>query len=396
MKGAAKRREDGGRIAYTSASQSQRKGRPGLRAAPPPVRSAPRLTRPRPASHTRRMAAGSAPGGRRVGLREVAQAAKVCLMTASLSLRDHPKISKPTRQRVRQIAEQLGYRPDPQIAQLMGRLRASRMVRGSVVVGMISLRTDAAGVHPYDALVRRGLTRRADELGLSVSLFRLSEYRGELKRLIRVVQTRGIRGVVLLPSPEPIALDPTIEWDGLSVVAATTSISSPRFHQVVPNQLYNMMQLIERLHKRGLTRIVAILDRSLEERTHHNYSLALSWHGHRRRILLLPDETPAAERDRRIEQWLQRHQPDVVLAQHADQIAKFLTPGRTTRKAGEVELVSLAGRSDTRIPYQDQLPELIGVSAMSLLAGMIHTNETGIPAHPQITTIDGVIRERAG
>src|SRR5262245_14119406 len=109
---------------------------------------------------------------RRVGLREIAQAAGVCLMTVSLSLRDNPKISAATRQRVRAIAARMGYRPDPEISRLMGRLRSSRLRRGTVVVGMIDLRDQpAAAVTPYDQAVRRGVTRRAEALGFSVSVF---------------------------------------------------------------------------------------------------------------------------------------------------------------------------------------------------------------------------------
>jgi DNA-binding LacI/PurR family transcriptional regulator len=341
-----------------------------------------------------RMRSNGAAKERRVGLREVARAARVCLMTASLSLRDHPKISKATRERVRRVAGQLGYRPDPEISRLMGRLRASRMQRGSVVVALIDLQSGkAAAMNAYDAKMREGMMRRADELGVSVSVFRVADYDGNLAQLMRVVRARGIRGVILLPSQNPVALDPTISWDGISVLAATTSVLAPRFHQVVPNQYYNMMRLVETMHGRGFKRIGAVLNRSLDERTQHKYSVALAWHGHRERILLLPDEASPAANEKEIARWLRRHRPDLVLAQHADQLAKFLRRRSATRATGAIALISLAGRPDAGIPFQDQLPELIGASAMSLLTGMMHNNETGVPPHAQVTTIDGVMRE---
>ncbi len=103
------------------------------------------------------MARDPASASKRIGLRDIARAARVCLMTVSLSLRDHPKISEPTRRRVRRIADQLGYRPDPEIARLIGRLRSSRTKRGSVVIAMVDLHQDAAAaVHPYDAEIRHG------------------------------------------------------------------------------------------------------------------------------------------------------------------------------------------------------------------------------------------------
>jgi DNA-binding LacI/PurR family transcriptional regulator len=44
----------------------------------------------------------------RVSLRDIAAAAGVCLMTVSLSLRDNPKISPTTRERVQKLARELG------------------------------------------------------------------------------------------------------------------------------------------------------------------------------------------------------------------------------------------------------------------------------------------------
>ncbi|MEW6755120.1 MAG: LacI family DNA-binding transcriptional regulator, partial [Candidatus Latescibacterota bacterium] len=48
---------------------------------------------------------------KRISLKEVAQNAAVSLSTASLALRDSPKVTEETRKRIQSIAEELGYRP---------------------------------------------------------------------------------------------------------------------------------------------------------------------------------------------------------------------------------------------------------------------------------------------
>src|SRR4249919_791376 len=53
------------------------------------------------------------PGGRSVGIRDVARAAGVSITTVSHALNDKPGVSEGTRRRVREVADQLGYRPDP-------------------------------------------------------------------------------------------------------------------------------------------------------------------------------------------------------------------------------------------------------------------------------------------
>ncbi len=331
---------------------------------------------------------------RRVGLRAVAKAAGVCLMTASLSLRDSPIISAPTRARVRGIAEKLGYRPDPEIARLMGRLRASRVIKRSVVIAVLDLQgTDAPVDHPYVLRLRQGIEQHLDMLGFGIALLRLRDYHGDADRMMRVIRSRGITGCILLPSNGPVMLDPAIAWEGISVVAATTSVLAPRFHRVVPNQLYNSMMLIEDMHLRGYQKIGAILSESLEQRTTHNYSLALTWHGHRSRILILPDQSSPEEDERRIATWLQRHQVDVIFAQNADIVARAIRSARLKPGRDEVGLVSLSTIGDQGIAFQDEQPEYIGETAVSLLAGMMHNNETGIPAHPRVTTVDGVFCE---
>ena len=51
-------------------------------------------------------------------------------MTVSLALRDSPKISAVTRERIRKIALQLGYQPDPELSRLLKHLRLSRTAQG--------------------------------------------------------------------------------------------------------------------------------------------------------------------------------------------------------------------------------------------------------------------------
>jgi len=54
----------------------------------------------------------------RVTMRKVAQKAGVHVTTVSLALRNHPKLPLATRQRIRAVAERMGYRPDPALFSL--------------------------------------------------------------------------------------------------------------------------------------------------------------------------------------------------------------------------------------------------------------------------------------
>ena len=54
----------------------------------------------------------------RVTLAEVARTAGVHRTTVSMALRDHPRLPRNTRERLKTLATLLGYRPDPALAAL--------------------------------------------------------------------------------------------------------------------------------------------------------------------------------------------------------------------------------------------------------------------------------------
>ena len=62
-------------------------------------------------------------------LQEIAEKAGVSRATVSLALRNQTSIPARTRTRIRQLAEQLGYRPNPLISALMSYHRAARPVK---------------------------------------------------------------------------------------------------------------------------------------------------------------------------------------------------------------------------------------------------------------------------
>ena len=63
-----------------------------------------------------------------VNQREIAKAAGVSPAAVSLALRNHPSIPETTRARIREVAESLGYQPNPRVAELMGHIRRNRGV----------------------------------------------------------------------------------------------------------------------------------------------------------------------------------------------------------------------------------------------------------------------------
>src|SRR5262245_17339141 len=99
-------------------------------------------------------------------LRTLARLAGVTSMTVSLALRNHPRISAATRQRLQALAAAHGYRPDPVVSKLMSHLRTRSVQRTQAALCGLRLRPGPR-VLPYDytAEVTAGARARAASLG---------------------------------------------------------------------------------------------------------------------------------------------------------------------------------------------------------------------------------------
>ena len=329
------------------------------------------------------------PAKTRVGLREIAAAAKVCVMTVSLALRDNPRISATTRDRVKRLAGELGYHPDPELSRLMNHLRVSRTARGRIGVAVIDFYPTADHPeNPYNQAVRRGATRRADELGFGFTSFHIADYRRNLSKLLKVVRARGIEGAILMPAVTPIELDRSASWQGLSVIATSKSIFNPQFHTAIPNQFGNMMRFLETMRTQGRRRICAVFDELFDERTTHNFTAALRWSGQGDRMLVVPQALAPDAKRALVTKWFARHEPDVMFAQ-CDAAVPAATRFQAQHPGQKFEVVGLGAHNSGGFAYIDERADLIGTAAIDLLAGMMHYHESGIPEHPRTTLIDG-------
>src|SRR5882724_6608619 len=103
-------------------------------------------------------------------LRSIAREVGVSHATVSMALRNHPLISAKTRQRVRRVADRLGYRPDPEVAKLMHHLRLKHKARFQSTIAALS--TVAEGHEtPYALAIAEGAHRAAVALGYGFSVF---------------------------------------------------------------------------------------------------------------------------------------------------------------------------------------------------------------------------------
>jgi DNA-binding LacI/PurR family transcriptional regulator len=308
----------------------------------------------------------------RVGLREVAAAAKVCVMTVSLALRDNPRISAQTRDRIKRLATELGYHPDPELSRLMNHLRASRTARGKIGVALIDFYPTPGFIENiYNAKIRLGAEGRAEELGFSMTTLHAADYKLSLPNLLKVIRARGLEGALLFPSVVPMELDTSVNWNGISVVATSKSILAPRFHCVVPNQFGNTMRLLETLQGHGHRRVCAVFDELFDERTAHNFTAAFNWKPAGRTTLIVPQAASQSDRAELVAGWLAEQRPDAVFAQ-SDAVTAAIPRLRSVRPRMNFQVVSLGAHNSAGFSYLDERADLVGSAAVDLLGGMMY------------------------
>jgi DNA-binding LacI/PurR family transcriptional regulator len=322
-------------------------------------------------------------------MRTVARSAGVSAQAVSLALRNHPSIAAGTRQRIQQVAQRVGYRPDPNVTKLMHHLRAGRGL--GTAANVCALTTRSAKVpEAFCDLLLAGARSAAQAAGFTLDVQHFENDAAAGRRLQRVLRSRGVEGIVLLPMAQVCTLDDLLDWAGFSVVSATLSVTSPRFDSVAASHFQNVLRIGEQLRGAGYRRPGLIIHRNHDRRCGHSITAAQAWPGIFGGLELVRAHVCDRLEGPALRRWLKTENPDVVLVEQ-DEMARELLQSRV--ELGGRPIVSCSARplADGRFPFPgnyDQ-PQLIGAAAVEVLTRMVTIGKRGIPANPQTTLVEG-------
>lgn len=322
---------------------------------------------------------------------DVARAAGVSPMTVSLSLRNHASIPERTRDRIRKIADEMSYKPDPLIGKLMQQLRLGGRRRANFSLALLCQRK-VKGAMQYQDYIAQGAKMAAEELGYFFDTVEIDDALQRPERLRRMLYSRGIEGIVLAPLFPPADLGKLLDWSKFSVVSTSISVLGPAVHRVVPNQFANALMLGQELNKMGHRRLGLLISRDLDERTGHRLDAAIQWLNHEngvRDLETLRWETtmPSAVM---LERWINKNRPDAIISDSAYNLDKFVA------EVPRLKRMTLASTTiiEKDTPYAGILenPEAVGAAAVELLSALFQKGERGIPKTPRTTMINGTFR----
>ncbi len=324
---------------------------------------------------------------------ELAKVAGVSKMTVSLALRGHSKISAATRDRIRALAEKMGYRPNPLVQTLMANLRSTRPANYHSTIAWITAfpERDGWSQHWVYKHYHKGAVARAAALGYKIETFWALAPRMTGSALTRVLRARGIRGLIIPPVGTPgTRLD--IAWEHFSCATIGYSFTEPRLHRAAANLREGMIRALAECERRGFKRIGFAIPANTDARVNHSWLAGyLAW----QQFIPAKDRLPVLRVPGPLEEalpgWLRKHRPEVIISPNFEFLSWLPDLGKRIPK--DVALVTLSRSDDApstaHVSGVSQNNLTIGEAAVDLVVAQLQHNETGIPQHPRVVLTDG-------
>jgi LacI family transcriptional regulator len=329
---------------------------------------------------------------KRPSMADVARAAGVSKNAVSLALRHDPQISLATRERIEEAARALGYQYHPVVGELMARLRQSQHGGAKATLALINANTDAEALqrHPTVPTYVEGCQRRARALGYGLDHFWLHHEKLRGKSLLRILRTRGIRGVLLVGLMKtnrlPEHILPVLEAFPCVVTGVRTRKPALSFACVDHHML--SLRAFEQAIAMGYRRPGLVLDQTIDDlvdgRFSAGYMIGQQALPAPRRLSPFYRVSEAREDPGLFRAWLERERPDMIFTLY--NVVRDWVGALGLRVPEDVGLAQLEWRRNRpEWAGMDQHNDLCGEAAVDMLVGMIHRGEGGIPNFPRAT-----------
>lgn len=333
----------------------------------------------------------------RVTLKQVAARAGVHVSTAWRALKNDTYVEPAKRARIRALAKELGYAPDPMLTALSNYRRKQAPIAFQSTLSWINnfpIRAEGRELINI-ARYHDGALRFATQMGFKLEEFWLAEPGMSSRRAREVLLARGIRGLVFPPQPNS-GTELGLDVEPFASVAIGYSLAAPRLHVVANHQHNATLTALRELARLGHVRIGMVAATETLRRANHSFESpyhffqAVQTEAQRVPLLSIPgrDEPRnlAAARVPFIE-WFQRYRPTAIVS-HVGEVRTWLEASGMA-VPGEVSLATLSRVFDPLWSGIDQQETEIGRRALELLVSLFQSGERGAPATPLRLLVEG-------
>ena len=323
---------------------------------------------------------------------EIAARLGVSKMTVSRALRGERHVNQALAERVKAVAVELGYAPDPEVGRLMAYLRQNREqpVRQTLAFVWADA-ADRAARTWWSSQLFEGAAERAGELGYELEAFQLEPGKMTAGRLAKILEHRGVQGLVLSPLISRSRGHLRWPWERFSTVVIGLGFAKPALHRVHHHHFMGMLTALRQLRKEGCRRIGYCASAVLDQRMFGAWSASFLVHHPQGAkaaagLLHLP---PVVTRSVFLD-WCARARPEVVLDSGRPTLGWLA--GLPEKLRPRVATLNWnAARPE--VAGIDQRADRIGRGAVDLLVEQLRHNERGLPEQPKVVLTEGVWRD---
>ncbi|MCZ6671640.1 MAG: LacI family DNA-binding transcriptional regulator [Verrucomicrobia bacterium] len=330
----------------------------------------------------------------RVTLKAIAERLGYSKNTISLALRNSPQIPEATRNKIKKLADEMGYQTNAVVSQLMAQLRSSQTPRFQAKLALINAHTDANAfkTHPTIPNYVTGCEDRAKSRGYSFDHFWLHDPQLTPEGFIRVMKTRNIQGLVIvgLMSTNRLPEALTKVWQEFPVAVTGVQTRQPTLSFCCVDHYDLARRAFHKAIDLGYDRPALILDKVIDRLVEHRFSAGYlsgqqTLPADRRIPPFLEWESQKENRDD-FKTWFIKYKPDVVLILYNSVIAWL--EELDLQIPEDVGVIQLEWRKDRpNIAGMDQHNTVTGEAVVDMVINQIHSNERGIPQYPLSTLI---------
>ncbi|GAK47142.1 transcriptional regulator [Secundilactobacillus oryzae JCM 18671] len=302
-----------------------------------------------------------------ITIKDIANRAGVSVSTASRALNNNPRISLETRERIKQIADDLGYLPN---------FTAKNLTRGEAnVVGVIFPTVEsAAPENPFYIDMLRGINQELVKRHYVLSIAIGSVIKAVLDNVKAMVQQAKVKRFIVLYTDGD---DPVVDYlrdNQLDFVVIGTPVGHPEDRYVDnDNLLAGQDATNSLLQQSGIRRPLFVeseYEWQYEANRRHGYEQAMAQSDLEPLVFKLPKSGAQTA----VEVFLSQHADiDAVIATDDIQLLRFTRIWRKVRDADRLPMICF-NRSplindllEQNVQTVDVLPELLGSNAADLL-----------------------------
>ncbi len=330
-----------------------------------------------------------------IRMRDIAERAGVSPATVSRALKDDPRIGVDLRERIKALAHALGYVPNPMVQALMRQRRQRTTPQLEKIALVTNDHHDSWRGKDVCRWYLEGIRERAEQLGVQIEVFSLEALGDDPVRLRAVLQTRGVRGMILgfsRDAEHPMLID----VNGFSVVGLGTYFSGIAVDRVHLNGFYNVKLAIRQLRALGYQKpalVAPVRNNAVVGGQWSAAALDEQWQRGKEEQCP-PHLIGGTKADMKaFRDWFETHRPDAIIAYKVNVIE--LLERLRLRVPEDIGVASLFATDQERKSMAgiDGNLDQVGAAAVDLLLQKMQIHECGIPEHPRDVLIAGTWRE---